>query len=137
MRLVAPFGGPEELLQHGLAGRDALDRVRAAKQFIEQKQVRRQLIARPNQCQQRFDLDEVVALAGEEISVLPMQLRTWNMGARSQREASGTVCARTALTPTVRRNVDFPDMLEPVTSTPRPGCTASEFGTASIHERVT
>ena len=66
-----------------------------------------------------LDFDKVVALAREQI------VGSADAGADGEhrrvvlvaRQVS-IVCASTALTPSVRMNVDLPDMLEPVTSTP-------------------
>ena len=61
-----------------------------------------------------------------------MQLRTLKIGAwYSVARQVRIVCAMTAVTPSVRRKVDLPDMFEPVTSTPLHGPSSIVFGTAS------
>ena len=67
MRLGPPPVLIEQLRQDRLAGGDPLDRVGAAKQLVQQEQVRRGTGARADQLQQRLDLGEVVAGARQEI----------------------------------------------------------------------
>src|SRR5436189_1592828 len=61
-----------------------------------------------------------------------MQLRTLKTGAAySDAKHVFTVCASTALTPTVRRKVDLPDMLDPVMIAPLPAGRTTLLGIAS------
>jgi len=123
----------EELLKNGLAGGDTLDSIRAAKQFIEQKQVRPAIIARSNEFQKRFNLRKVVAFAREEIIRPPDATAHMEYGSPILRRQASVDCLRQdGIDADVLRKVDFPDMLEPVTSTPRPRRNAIEFGTASF-----
>src|ERR1700676_2878451 len=56
-----------QLSEHRFACGDPLDRVCAPKQFIQQKQMRCAVRTRPHQPKQCLDLDEVVALARQQV----------------------------------------------------------------------
>ena len=66
-----------------------------------------------------------------------MQLRTTSIGAAyAEAKQVCRLCAITVVTPSVRSNVDFPDMFDPVTSMPAPGRSSTELGTAVGDQRV-
>ena len=128
----------EQLLQYPLARGDALDRISAAKQFIQQKQVR------PDDHHSRErvrgapqpPLCSSFCPPGDH----PPSRCSCAHGIREPDTSDAKhvliVCASTALTPTVLRKVDFPDMLEPVTSTPRPKPETRSVRHRILHERM-
>ncbi len=61
------LGRGHQFLENSLACRDALNAVGPSEQLVQQKEMRNRTGARLHQLEERFDLDDVVAAAGEEI----------------------------------------------------------------------
>jgi hypothetical protein len=121
-----------ELSQGSLRGCDPFDRVRTTKQLVEEKEVSLARLARANDLDNSLDFIEVVALAQEQI-IAPSDAapddQLWCFV--SSGDTVFTVCPSTAARPRDRRNVDFPDMFEPVISTPCSGARSMELRTPS------
>ena len=64
---IGAVGTGYQFQQHCLTGGDPLHRIRAAKQFVQEKQVGRGVTARLHELEKRLDLCDVIALAAQQV----------------------------------------------------------------------